>query len=340
MNSFCFHGIFRFAHDKTRVSNERRDAVKGAHNADSLRSARTVCSGISGVSLLELLVSIAVLSIICGAIVSIVSSSQQSYLRTERKTDLYENVRGVADLMSQEIGQAGLTGLPASTLLEAVPVSTAAQIITLSSTTSMFVGEQLLVDAGMNNEEVVTLTAVTPSTISGVFGKPHVIGAPVNVLGVFPNGIVPPGTTDGSTANTLNIYGDLNGDGSLVYVRYVCTPGTSAAPGTLTRSVTTILPGVDTLSSSQTLFSTVVGGAGAGCFQYTTAVAGGYTFVTNVGFSVSVQATRPDPETGVYAQMPNIFLNFVPRNLLAGLELANAGISNRLQANPPNVLVY
>jgi hypothetical protein len=38
--------------------------------------------------------------------------------------------------------------------------------------------------------------------------------------------------------------------------------------------------------------------------------------------------------------MPNIFLNFVPRNLLAGLELANAGISNRLQANPPNVLVY
>jgi hypothetical protein len=204
----------------------------------------------------------------------------------------------------------------------------------------MFVGEQLLVDAGLNNEEVVMLTAVTPSTISGVFGKPHVIGAPVNVLGVFPNGIVPPGTTDGSTANTLNIYGDLNGDGSLVYVRYVCTPGTSAAPGTLTRSVTTILPGVDTLSSSQTLFSTVVGGARAVCFQYTTAVAGGYTFVTNVGFSVSVQATRPDPETGVYAQMPNIFLNFVPRNLLAGLELANAGISNRLQANPPNVLVY
>jgi hypothetical protein len=249
-------------------------------------------------------------------------------------------VRGAAELMAQEIGQAGLVSLPASTLSAAVSPNAIAQIATVSSAASMFVNEQVLVDAGTNNEELVTLTGVNAATITTVFGKAHAAGVPINVLGVFPNGVVAPATTDGSTANVLNIFGDINADGSLVYVRYTCTPGTAAAPGTLTRSVTTIIPGVDALSASQTLLSTVVGGTGAVCFQYTTAAAAGYTFVTNVGFTLSVQATRPDPQTGVYPQMTKSFLNLAPRNVSAGLELANAGITNRLQPTPANVLVY
>ena len=253
---------------------------------------------------------------------------------------MYENVRGVAELMAQEIGQAGLVNLPATTLSAAVSVNALAQAVNISSTNSMFVGEQVLVDAGTNNEELVTLTAVTAATMTGIFGKPHAAGVPINVLGVFPNGVVPPGMTDGSTANVLNIFGDINSDSTLTYVRYTCAPGTTNAPGTLTRSVTTIAPNVDTISVSQTLLSTVVGGAGAVCFQYTTTAAAGFTFVTNVGFTLSVQATRPDPQTGVYPQMTESFFNLTPRNILAGLELANAGITNRLQATPANVLVY
>jgi len=242
--------------------------------------------------------------------------------------------------MAQEIGQAGLVNLPATTLSAAVNANIMAQTVNVSSTTSMFVNEQVLVDAGTNNEELVTLSGVTASTITAIFGKAHAAGVPINVLGVFPNGIVAPATTDGSTANVLNLFGDLNADGSLVYVRYTCTPGTAVAPGTLTRSVTTILPGVNTLSAAQTLLSTVVGGAGTVCFQYTTTAAAGFTFVTNVGFTLSVQATRPDPQTGVFPQMTKSFLNLAPRNVLAGLELANAGITNRLQPTPANALVY
>jgi len=303
----------------------------------SLHPSRAACEGFS---LLEMMVTMAVMMVISSGIFSAISSSQQSYARTELKSDMYENVRGAAELMAQEIGQAGLVSLPASTLSAALSANATAQTVNLSSTTSMFVNEQVLVDAGTNNEELVTLTAVTAATITTIFGKPHAAGVPINVLGVFPNGVVAPATADGSTANVLNIFGDINADGSLVYVRYTCTPGTAAAPGTLTRSVTTILPGVDAISASQTLLSTVVGGAGAVCFQYTTTAAAGFTFVTNVGFTLSVQATKPDPQTGAYPQMTKSFLNLAPRNVSAGLELANVGITTRLQPTPANVLVY
>ena len=84
------------------------------------------------------------------------------------------------------------------------------------------------------------------------------------------------------------------------------------------------------------------GGAGAVCFQYQTVTAAGFTFVTNVGFTLSVQATGPDPQTGLYPQMTKSFLNLAPRNVLAGLELANVlpPITNRFQQTPANVLLY
>lgn len=307
-----------------------------------------------GFSLLELMIAVGVSLVIIGGVVSVIGTYEQSYARTEQRSDMYENVRGVAELMTQEIGQAGLVSLPASTLSSGVAANVAAQTVNVSSTTSMFVGEQLLVDTG-TSEELVTLTGVTSSSITAIFAKAHLTAAPINVLGVFPSGIVPPSsstlscvqdlgtaytTTDGSTCNVLNLFGDVNGDGSLVYVRYTCTVGTSAAPGTLTRSVTTITPGVNTINSSQTLLSTVIGGAGAGCFQYSTQTAAGSTFVTNIGFTLSVQATRPDPQTGVYAQMTKSFLNLAPRNVLTSLELANASLTSRLQATPANVFAY
>jgi prepilin-type N-terminal cleavage/methylation domain-containing protein len=295
-----------------------------------------------GFTLLEMLVSIAVLMVVMGGMVGMISGSVQASTRTGQQADMYENVRGVAELMTQEIGQAGLLSLPASSLGSAVSASSTAQTVTVSSTTSMFVGEQVLIDAGATEEEV-TLTAVTATTITAIFANTHASGAPIRVLGAFPGGIVPPGATDGSTANVLNLFGDINGDGTLVYVRYTCTPGIATAPGTLTRSVTTITPGGTTISASQTLLSTVIGGSGAVCFQYSTqtATAGAtYTFVTNVGFTLSVQTVRPDPQTRQYVTMTKSFLNLAPRNILASYEMASAGISNRLQPSPTNINSY
>jgi prepilin-type N-terminal cleavage/methylation domain-containing protein len=307
----------------------------GGARALALRSSSAKSAGFS---LLEMLVSVAVLLAISGGVLSVIGFFQKSYGRTELRSDMYENVRGVAELLTQEIGQAGLVSLPASTLSAAVPSSALAQTVNVSSTVSMYVGEQVLVDAGPN-EELVSITAVTATTIKGIFGNTHPAGAPITAMGVYASGIVPPATADGSTANVLNIFGDINADGSLVYVRYTCTPGTSAAPGTLTRSITTITPGVNAIAAAQTLLSTVIGGAGAACFQYTTTTASGSTFVTNVGFTLSVQATRPDPATQQYSQMTKSFLNLAPRNLMAGLEQAQNN-GTRLQAAPANVIAY
>jgi hypothetical protein len=260
---------------------------------------------------------------------------------------MYENVRSVAELMAQEIGQAGLVSLPATTLTAAVAANVAAQAVNVSQTASMYVGEQLLVDAGSANEELVTLTAVASTTMSGIFKNAHASGAPVTVLGAFPSGIVPVGATDGSTSvnepgkSVLNMYGDINSDGSLVYIRYTCD--TSVTPGTLTRSVTTITPGVNTIAAAQTLLSTLIPNpGGTPCFQYTSYPVGtpSNTYVTNVGLTISVQSLARDPQTQAYLTMTKSFLDLSPRNILAGFEIGNAGLTTRLQAQPPNVSAY
>lgn len=339
-----FGGRNPWAPARTRPAADKKPLGTAGKRLGS-RPSPAACAGFS---LIELLVSMAVLLVILGGIVSAISTSQQAYGRTELKSDMYENVRGVAELMAQEIGQAGLLNLPAApipTLNAIVVPSGLAQTVNVTpSTASMFVGEQLLVDTGNSEELLVNVTGVAPTSITAIFGKPHLVGAPINVMGVSPNGIVAPGTPDASTGTVLNIFGDINGDGSLVYVRYTCNPGIPAAPGTLTRSVTTITPGVNALNASQNLLTTVVANpGGTPCFQYATQVpVAGFAspIVTNVGITLTVQTTAPDPQTHQYLTMTKSFLNLAPRNLMTGMELANTNITNRLQPTPANVLVY
>jgi len=326
----------------------RKKPLGNAEGLPGLPASNSICAGFS---LLELLASIAVMLVVAGGVISSLSYSEKTYARTEQQSDMYENVRAVAELMAQEVGQAGLVSLPGTpTLSAAVSPGTTAQTIPVSSTTSMFVGENLVVDTAASSESV-QLTAVTTNSISAIFTLAHASGAVIHVLGVAPGGIVPPGTTDGSTSNSepgvsvLNLFGDLNSDGSLVYVRYTCD--TTNTPGTLTRSVTTITPGNNTISTAQTLLSTLIQNpGGTPCFQFepniTPSPVNGvsYTLVPNVGLTISVQSVRPDPMTGQYLTMTKSFLDLSPRNILAGYEQANWGDASRLQIDPPNASLY
>jgi len=366
-----------------------------------------------GFSLLELMVSVAILMVIMAAIFSVISFYQKTYGTTALKADMYENVRGVIELMAQEIGQAGLVNLPPSpsspTLSAAVVASGTAQAVNVSSTTSMFVGEKLLVGTG-TSEELVSLTALNTATnqITGVFTKAHANGAPLNVLGVFHNGVMA-----SSTGTELRLFGDINADGSLLYVHYNC----DTTAGTLTRSVTTVTPSAIASSAGLTLLSTLIANpGGTPCFQYTaqvptsaqtlgtgngslttfsgtvtpapvssgslaviagsvfgldsgsgsiigtgvssgtvnyttgavsitygaapatgTAVQVGQSYITNVAVTLSVRTTQVDPQTKVYLTMTKSFLNMTPRNIVAGLELANVPFTDRLQPRPPNL---
>lgn len=302
---------------------------------NGLRGRRGSIRGVGGFSLLELMASVAILLVIAAPIFSMLANYQKATGTEQLKAEMYMNVRGATELMTQEIEQAGQVSLPSPspTLSAAVTANASAQTVSISSTTSMFVGEILRIDAGTSQEKV-TLTGVStsPATITGVFSQNHASGAPIIALGVYPNGVM-----SSSTATKLQLFGDINGDGSLVFIHYDCN--TSTTPGTLTRSLTKgPFTAGESSSTSQVLLSNLMSNpGGTPCFQYSTKTVGSYTFVTNVAVTLSVQSAVPDPQTGVYLTMTKSFLNLAPRNVLAGVELANASQFNLLQSTPPNL---
>ncbi len=156
-------------------------------------------------------------------------------------------------------------------------------------------------------------------------------GATLASLGVYPAGIL---TT--STTTSLKLFGDINGDGTLVYVEYNCNYVTGGA-GTLTRSVTPV--GTGAVNPATVLVDNLVPNPapdGANCFKYPAAppAVAGFVFVNQVGVTLTVQTTTRDALTGNFLSMTKSALDIVPRNIQMGLDLANAGLLNRLKPTP------
>jgi hypothetical protein len=286
--------------------------------------------------LLELLAAMAVMLIVSGAIFSVLIAHQKSYTSTTMKANMHAGLRSATELLAQEIGQAGLLAPPcaspaatcttAITLQAAVSSSSSAQTVSVSSTTGMYVGEILQIDVGSSNQEAVTLLSpIGSSTIKGIFANSHNSGALVTAVGVFPNGVL---TT--AAGNRLELFGDINGDGNMVYVRYDC----DTTAGTLKRSVTPIT--ASTINTAEVLLYNLAQN-GTNCFQATTQSIAGYTLTTSVGVTLTLQTTEIDPQTGNYAQEKNTFSNLTPRNIVMGVTLSNASLTDHLQPTPQNV---
>src|SRR6266700_6013522 len=151
-------------------------------------------------------------------------------------------------------------------------------------------------------------------------------GATLASLGVYPAGIL---TT--STINSLKLFGDINGDGTLVYVEYNCNYVT----GTLTRSVTPV--GTGAVNPATVLVDNLLPNPdGSPCFQYPVAppVVAGFTFINQVGVTLTVQSATKDMLTTNFETMTKSALEIVPRNIQMGLDLATAGLTDRLQPTP------
>src|SRR5260370_18265351 len=118
----------------------------------------------SGFSLLELLVSVAVMLIIMGAALAFLAKDEQVYQGTRVVANLHQGVRSALELASQEIGQAGYLGSSERQrqITSNVLPSPFSQTVAMSSTNSLFVGEKLLVDTGVS-QTVRTCTAVIAS---------------------------------------------------------------------------------------------------------------------------------------------------------------------------------
>src|SRR6266481_1870860 len=133
-----------------------------------------------GFSMVETMVSIAVLSAVGG----IVMSGMVQLMRTQgsitNRTEMHTSVRSATELLQQEIGQAGKVSLapPAAnvSLAGAVTATAGNVAFTLSasdgSTPTVYAGESLTVDLG-TNQEVVQLVTGSGASGTALFQVSH-----------------------------------------------------------------------------------------------------------------------------------------------------------------------
>jgi len=318
----------------------------------------------AGFSLVELMISIAIFLVISGTVTQALLQLTRSQSTIWNRTQMHAGVRSATELLQQEVGQAGRISLPYTTTLsgaaavgaQTVGVNQVINAATVASVSGIFVGEQLTIDAGEDaagNEaqETVAVTAVntTGHTISAVFTIAHAAGTPVMVLGGFANGVVPlaPGFTNGSSPTVLKLYGDINGDGNMVYVEYTC----DTALGMLYRNVMPFdqVAAKAAPTSSQILLGNIQRNPdGTGCFTYEPSplpvvnvvfngVSTPTTFVLDVAITLTVKTQMKDPITNLFQNETKALLNVSPRNVFNVWQLASAGIFNRVQQMPSTV---
>ena len=196
-----------------------------------------------GFSLIELTVSILVLSIVLGALFQFMSMMQRRYTQAQRTSGISQTGKSVTELLAMDIGQAGYyPGLPTggTTTAGAIP-TVGVQTVTLGDATGIYPGSVIIVDTGAD-QEPVSLTAVNHSNdqVTGLFKLNHAGGVELRLSEVpYPEGVLAPVMRDpgtgnsilnpaGSNATTLKLMGDFRDDGTLRYVEYRYRSATSS----------------------------------------------------------------------------------------------------------------
>jgi type II secretory pathway pseudopilin PulG len=320
----------------------------------------------AGFSLMEMLVAtglmLAVSSVVTSALLQMTNHQQTIWNRTE----MHSGVRGATELLQQEVGQAGRITLPGATgyvtlggagVVGVLPC-TVDVTATVDSTGGMFIGEWVTTLDGDAAESVVVTTIPTATTFTACFTRTHVpTTTKFMALGGFATGIVPPTVLNGSTANKLKLYGDVNGDGTMMYIEYYCDNGFPGTTGNFnlyrnTMEFTTAPAAKPPLNNSMILLSNVHRNPPADgsalerpCFEYQTAtvtvpvngVNTLFTFVLDVAVTLTVWTQSLDPVTHTYQTETKALLNVSPRNVFFTWEFAGLGYTNRIQPTPPTV---
>lgn len=282
-----------------------------------------------GFTLPEVLVSVALMIVLGATGFGILVQGQKTFSSTSSRANMHAGVRSAAELIAQEINQAGVLNLPTTTISAAVTAGSG-RTVTLTPATSansIFVGESLLVDT-----EAVTVTAVGANSFTATFVNNHSSSAPVSVKGVFLQGIM-----NSSNSTTLILIGDILGDGTLVQVQYTC----DTTSGVLTRSVTPVTPTASAINPADTLVDNLIANpGGTACFTYAQTTSGGTPYNSGVGLTLSVQTPYKDPYTKTNIQMTKTFLNLTARNVLAGIDMAANSMGSQNQTPPSSLPLH
>jgi hypothetical protein len=143
----------------------------------------------------------------------------------------------------------------------------------------------------------------------------------------------------------LKLYGDINGDGTMVYVEYVCDPVGGPGPGTgnLYRNVMPYdqAPPKAAPTTGQVLLGNIqTNPGGTACFTYMPSplpVVNGNSYVLDVAITLTVNTQVIDPLTRQFQTETKALLNVSPRNVFNVWQLASAGVIERVQPMPPTV---
>lgn len=270
-----------------------------------------------------------------------------------------------------------------------VPVTQAVQFNVLSPATLLpplvanapvlFEGEWITVDTGLNKETVQLTCAAgkgncpfTSNTWNATFYYTHLpaliagtatVGVPISVPGSFSTGIVPPapgvlpappagygGYPNGSTGTVLKMYGDINGDGNMIYVEYTCDWQNTVGNGPmLYRNQTdfqaaakpAITPSMALLTNLDPGGNPNQNGNAVPCFTYQVqtkdtinAVANDMVFVTDVAVTLTVDTPNVDAVTQKVQTETKALLNVSPRNVYNAYEFSQYDYMNRIQITP------
>jgi hypothetical protein len=292
---------------------------------------------------------------------------------------MHSGIRGATELLQQEVGQAGRVTLPGTvTLGEAINVvggaSPAAQVSCDPATPtvgavsvdvlSTVTGGGFTAVSGMwatagppasyitlttldgDKQESFRVAAIdgttTPATITACFLNDHAAGTLLVPMGGFATGIIPDtGITNPSEPEILKLYGDINGDGKMVYIEYTC----DYASGNLYRNVMPYDAGTKpSLTAEHILLSNIELNPGSPpdpCFTYQRAamtVQGTpFTFVLDVAITLTVRTQQIDPVTREFQRETKALLNVSPRNVFSAWSLASIGYTDRIQSTPATV---
>jgi len=316
----------------------------------------------AGFSLPELLIATAVMLIISSTATSGLLQLTHSQQTIWNRTEMHSGVRSATELLQQEIGQAGRIALPqnlkvqsaiAAGALPSAPVVAAATPIPAIGTATatvagIFVNQLLTVGAG-STEETVKVTAVDTGakTFTASFTSAHAANEPIRALGGFQMGIVPTSATNGSSATKLKMFGDINGDGNMVYVEYTCdTEGGKLYRNSM--AYDTVAANKPALSTAMVLLANIKPNPAPGttdCFTYeqktVNVTSGGvttaYTFVIDVAVTLTVETQNVDSITKEKQKETKALLNVAPRNVYNVWELASDNVVDRMQPTPSSV---
>jgi len=316
-----------------------------------------------GFSLIELLITLAIMLVVSAIILSLSYDMTMRQASVANRSDMHSSVRSVTQILQQEISQAGriawpptaaLCGgavgcrYPFTTLAAAVDVDMDAgggtAALSVAHPTMLFDGIRLLVGVG-DLQEVV---AYDEATGNATFKNDHDAGVEVRPAGAFGEGII----AATSTGAVLQMFGDINDDGSMIYVEYVCNP--DAAGGTLTRqevawdAVPGEAPEPVVLLRNVLPNPDLPDGTAVPCFTYqrptpiTITVDGVDTildFTLNVGVTLTAKAEFDDMQTGAEQVETKALLNVSPRNVFEAWELASwqKDADRHVQPTPPTI---